>query len=141
MKTRVLLFSLLAIFAIGFASCTSVNKTTKSPNNYVEFQKADFNFTEQVIGEGAQTRILGIDWAHLFSKEDGVIMDDNVFGIPIIGNLPFKTSQSFAIYDLMQKNPGYDVVFYPQYETKTTGFPIIFTKSHTKVTARLAKIK
>ncbi len=141
MKTRVLLFSLLAVFAIGFASCSSVNKTMKSPNNYVEFEKADFNFSEQVIGVGAQTRILGIDWAHLFSSEDGVIMDANAFGIPIIGSLPFKSSQSFAIYDLMQKNPGYDVVFYPQYETKTSGFPIIYTKSITTVTARLAKIK
>ncbi len=141
MKTRIVLFSLLAVFAIGFASCSYTSKSMKSPNNIVEFEKSDFEFSEQVVGEGVQTRVLGIDWAHLFSSEDGAIVNENAFGIPIIGSLPFKSSQSFAIYDVMTKNPGYDVVFYPQYETKTTGIPILFQKSHTKVTARLGKIK
>jgi hypothetical protein len=113
----------------------------KSPNNHVEFEKSDFEFSGQVVGEGVQTRVFGIDWAHLFKSEDGMVIDANVFGIPIIGSLPLKSSQSFAIYDVMSKNPGYDVVFYPQYETKTTGIPLLFQKSHTKVTARLAKIK
>ncbi|PLX08973.1 MAG: hypothetical protein C0596_03985 [Marinilabiliales bacterium] len=141
MKTRVVLFSLVAALAIGFASCSYTSKTMKSPNNHVEFEKADFEFSGQLVGEGVQTRVLGIDWAHLFASEDAAIIDANAFGIPIIGSLPLKTSQSFAIYDLMSKNPGYDVVFYPQYETKTTGIPLLFQKSHTKVTARLAKIK
>jgi len=55
--------------------------------------------------------------------------------------LPFAGSQAYALFDLMEKNPGYDVVFYPQYETKITGIPLLFQKSQTTVKARLAKIK
>jgi len=112
----------------------------KTPNNYVEFKKDDFVFSEQVVGEGTQTRILGVDWAHLFVSKTGTI-ETNALSIPIIGNIPVVGSEAYAIWDLMDKNQGYDVVFYPQYETKLTGLPILFQKSKTTVKARLAKIK
>jgi hypothetical protein len=141
MKTRVFLFALVAILGLSFAGCNYTMKSMKSPNNYVEFQKDDFTFSDQVVGEGSQTRILGVDWAHLFKSETAVVVEANIFNIPIIGNLPIGGSQAFAVYDVMSKNPGYDVVFYPQYETKMTGIPLLFQKSHTVVKARLAKIK
>ena len=116
-------------------------KTMKTPNNYVEFKKDDFSFSEQVVGVGTQTRVLGIDWHHLFAFKTATIKTD-AFSIPIIGNLPIVSSEAFAIWDLMEKNgAGYDVVFYPQYETQTKGVPFIFQKSTTTVKARLAKIK
>jgi hypothetical protein len=141
MKTRVILLSLVAILAVAFTGCNYTMKSMKSPNNIVEFQKEDFTFSEQVVGEGTQTRILGVDWAHLFKSETAVVVEASMFNIPVIGNLPIGGSQAFAVYDLMQKNPGYDVVFYPQYETKITGIPMLFQKSTTTVKARLAKIK
>ena len=141
MKTRTIVLSLLAIFALSFSGCNYTMKSMKTPNNYVEFQKDDFTFSEQLTGEGTQTRILGIDWAHLFKSETGSIIEANAFNIPIIGNLPMGGSQAFAINDLMQKNSGYDVVFYPQYETQMTGIPMLYQKTRTVVKARLAKIK
>lgn len=141
MKTRTIVLSLLAIFALNFSGCNYTMKSMKTPNNYVEFQKDDFTFSEQLTGEGTQTRILGIDWAHLFKSETGSIIEANAFNIPIIGNLPMGGSQAFAINDLMQKNSGYDVVFYPQYETQMTGIPMLYQKTRTVVKARLAKIK
>ncbi len=141
MKTRLILLSLVAVFAIGFTGCSYTMKSMKSPNNYVEFSKDDFSFSSQVIGEGTQTRIIGIDWAHLFKSETATVVEASAFNIPIIGNLPVGGSQAYAVYDLMQKNDGYDVVFYPQYETKMTGIPLLYQKSHTVVKARLAKIK
>lgn len=141
MKTRVILFSLVAIFAISFSGCNYTMKSMKSPNNYVEFQKEDFTFSEQLTGEGVQTRILGIDWAHLFKSETASIVEASAFSMPVIGNLPMGGSQAFAVNDLMQKNPGYDVVFYPQYETHMTGIPLLYQKTHTIVKAKLAKIK
>lgn len=141
MKTRVILLSLVAILAISFTGCNYTMKSMKSPNNHVEFYKDDFSFSGQVMGEGTQTKIIGIDWAHLFKSETGTVAEASSFDIPIIGNLPIGGSQAYAVYDLMQKNEGYDVVFYPQYETKMTGIPILYQKSHTVVKARLAKIK
>lgn len=141
MKTRIILLSIIAVLAISFSGCTYTMKSMKSPNNYVEFQKSDFTFSEQAVAEGVQTKVLGIDWAHLFKSETGDIIEVSAFSIPIIGNLPIGGSQAYAVYDLMQKNPGYDVVFYPQYETKITGIPVLFQKSTTTVKARLAKIK
>lgn len=141
MKTRSLILSILVVSALILSSCSITNKNMKSPNNLVKFEKSDFEFSGQVIGEGTQTRIFGVDWANLFSSKSGNIVEPSVFNIPVVGNLPIKSSASYALYDIMEKNPGYDVVFYPQYETKVTGLPIIFQKSHTKVTARLGKIK
>lgn len=141
MRTKALLISLIAIFAISFSSCNYTMKTMKTPNNYVEFKKDDFTFSEQVVGVGTQTRVLGIDWRHLFAFKTATIKTD-AFSIPIIGNLPVVSSEAFAIWDLMEKNgAGYDVVFYPQYETQIKGVPFIFQKSTTTVKARLAKIK
>ncbi|HOZ29316.1 MAG TPA: hypothetical protein PLL66_00195 [Bacteroidales bacterium] len=141
MKTRTIVLSLLAIFALSFSGCNYTMKSMKTSNNYVEFQKDDFTFSEQLTGEGTQTRILGIDWAHLFKSETASIVEANAFNIPVIGNLPMGGSQAFAINDLMQKNSGYDVVFYPQYETQMTGIPMLYQKTRTVVKARLAKIK
>ncbi len=140
MKRRVFLVSLVVIFAIGFTGCNYTSKVMKTPNNYVEFKKDDFSFSQQVVGEGVQTRILGVDWAHLFVRKTGAI-DAGLLSIPVIGNLPLYGSEAYALWDVMEKNEGYDVVFYPQYETKITGIPILFTKSTTTVKARLGKIK
>ena len=141
MRTKALLISLIAIFAISFSSCNYTMKTMKTPNNYVEFKKDDFTFSEQVVGRGAQTKVFGIDWSHLFVSKTGSIQA-LPFSFPIIGNLPIAGSEAYAIWDLMEKNgAGYDVVFYPQYETQIKGVPFIFQKSTTTVKARLAKIK
>ena len=40
----------------------------------------------------------------------------------------------------MNNNQGYDVVFYPQYETVKKNY-VVFSKTTTKVTARLGKLK
>lgn len=141
MKTKILLFVSLATIVLIISSCGVVNKSMKNPNNIVEFERGDFEFSEQLVGEGTQTRIFGVDWTHLLGSRNGAEEKPNIFNLPVIGVVPLKTSQSFALYDLMDKNPGYDVIFYPQYETKINGIPFIYQKSHTKVTARLAKIK
>ena len=58
-----------------------------------------------------------------------------IIGTPVLGN------QMYAVYDLLEKNPGYDFVMYPQVYNKTTGVPGIFTKTDIKVSARLGKLK
>lgn len=43
----------------------------KEPNIRVEFTRSDFEFSELVTGEATETKILGIDFARLFLKEQG----------------------------------------------------------------------
>ena len=61
--------------------------------------------------------------------------------IPVIGNYGKGKVSSYALYNLMQENPGYDIVIYPQYEVKRFIIPVFYAKRTAKVTARLGKIK
>ena len=133
---------MLAIAASVFASCTIQSHSTKTPNNYVEFKKDDFKFSKQVSGEATEVKLLGIDIARLFSKKFGEIeVSRGAFQIPIIGGLIANKVNMYALYNVMKDNPGYDVVFYPQFETRTSGIPFLMQTTKIKVTTRLAKIK
>lgn len=155
--------SLLAGMAMLLSSCTVSNRTMKTPNHHIEFYKGDFEYSQQVSAEATSVRVLGIDWQRLFNWESGAIeteggnqvsqiaitgnaVSDNNFGtittiIPVIGDIAKGKVSSYALHKLMQENPGYDIVIYPQYEKKSYIFPIFYSKRTVKVTARLAKIK
>ena len=70
------------------------------------------------------------------SPNSGVWVEIGTF----IGN---KTA-NYSLYELMNGNPGYDVVFYPQYETKVfkpvLGIGFITKITKVKTTARLGKL-
>jgi hypothetical protein len=102
-----------------------------------------------VVAEATSTTILGIDFSRLFTKKTGTIESGSAGGlsiasIPVVGNLLSDKTANYALYELMSNNPGYDVVFYPQYETKVVrpilglGFLTKITK--VKTTARLGKL-
>lgn len=159
------------IFYVGFlvlsgffSSCSISNLAMKQPNNHIEFYKNDFHYSEQVTGEATSVKVLMIDWARLFHWKNGnvsgeefaspsmniglgvPIVDNPVVGlvsaaIPVLGEFTKGQVNNFALYDMMKKNPGYDVVLYPQYETKKFVIPFIYSKTKVKATARLGKIK
>lgn len=133
---------LFAAVAIAFSSCTTLSKSMKEPSNYVEFKKDDFEFSKQVSGEATEVKFLQlIDFSRLFKKELGETVGGfGQFQIPVIGGLIAKKVNFYALYNVMKDNPGYDVVFYPQYETHVTNLLIIKT-TKVKVTCRLAKLK
>jgi len=146
LKSTLLIIGLSAFVS----SCTSVNKAMREPNSRVEFKKDDFTFSGQLSAEATSTKILGIDFKRLFNVQTGTVNQDgmmalpiNIASIPVIGNLAFDKTGNYALYELMKANQGYDVVFYPQYET-TVKRPIglgIYKITTVKVTAKLAKIK
>ncbi len=68
-------------------------------------------------------------------------MQVSLTSLPIIGNYLGDKTGNYALYNMMTANPGYDVVFYPSYETVKTGIPILFMKTTVKAKARLAKLK
>lgn len=145
------MFTSLVVFAgmLFFAGCTSVHKTMREPNAKVEFDKSDFTFSEQLSATATSTMILTIDWQRIFKQEtgsvDGSSLDINFAMIPVVGNMLIDKTANYALYELMKNNPGYDLVFFPQYETKIEkpflGIGFIYKTSTVTTTARLAKIK
>jgi hypothetical protein len=136
----------------------------QTPNYHIEFYKADFESSQQLSAEATVVRILGIDWSRLFNWNGAYIYNssdassagipisigttvpiDPIVGIistaiPVFGDKAKGRVRSYALYTLMAENSGYDVVVYPQYETKKYLIPIFYSKRTAKVTARLAKL-
>jgi hypothetical protein len=127
--------ALLAVLALA-TSCSATLKSLQEPRSHFEFTANDITVSAPVTGEATVTRILGIDWARLFTSTAGFIESN----ASIIGAL-LNADEYYALYDLLEKNPGYDFVLYPQTTTKTTGVQGIFTTTEVKVTARLGKLK
>lgn len=134
------------ILMLGMASCSTTYRTMAEPNSQVLFNKADFTFSPQVTAEGKSVKVFGIDWIRLFSSTKVGSIDNSisVANIPVIGNLISDRTGGLSLYKLMEENPGYDVVFYPQYKRKVRrpffGIGIIYKKTTVETTARLAKI-
>lgn len=123
----------------------------REPNMRLNFEKKDFTLSDQVTGEATATKILGIDFKRLFLKESGTNKSDNlatfipinIASIPVIGGFVVDQTSGYALYDLMKKNPGYDVVLYPQFETtvkRPIGLGFIYKITTVKVTGRLGKL-
>lgn len=135
------------IFLI-LSSCTTLNQSMREPNTRVELQKEDFTLSDQLSANASSDKIIGIDFARIFTKKTGVIEGNSFLitlaSIPVIGNFTYDRTSNYSLYELMKSNPGYDVVFYPQYETKIVrpilGIGFIYKKTTVKTTARLGKL-
>ena len=136
-------FTILALLVAAFCmtSCSSLTRSMREPVVQFQLNSGDYTLSEPLTGTATSVRVFGIDWKRLFSDEGGTI------NAPIVTSslneltelLP--TTKSYAVYDLMDANPGYDFVMYPQYKTKTRHFLwLIYSKETTTVTARLGKL-
>lgn len=149
MKKLLSILSIVFIASIFFSSCTTLKTTMKEPNVRVELNKNDFNLSQQVSAEASSTKIIGIDWDRLFMKKTGTIesssMTINLASLPVIGNMMCDKTANYALYNLMNDNEGYDVIFYPQYATKVEkpilGMGFIMKKTTVRTTAKLGKLK
>ena len=127
---------LVLLFAtVLFSSCSSINSSMREPNMHVQFDKADFELTEQITAEASSTKVFGVDWKRLFNAQEGSIGAT----ASVFGSQPFNPTSKDALYNLLAANPGYDVIFYPQYEIYKKNF-IVFSKTTVKTTAKLGKI-
>ncbi len=149
MRKTMIKMAMLVVVLATFASCTTLNHSMREPNTRVNFTKSDFTLSEQVSAEDKTVKILGIDFERLFKKETGVVDNGassiSLANMPVVGTVLYDKTSNYALYNLMFTNPGYDVIFYPQYETKISkpvlglGFIVKITK--VKTTARLGKLK
>lgn len=143
---------MIAVGGLFLASCTSVNRSMREPNTRVELYADDFELSSQLSASAKSTRIFGIDFERLFNQETGSVVGGataamplpvDVAAIPVIGGFVVNPTQGYALYNLMEANSGYDVVFYPSFKTtveRPIGIPI-FTITTVEVTAKLAKMK
>jgi len=144
-KKIIVAITTLALVTTILSSCSSHNFSLREPNARVEFNKADFVISEQFTAEAQSTRILTIDWERLFQTNTGTIEGAGAASIPIIGSFISDNTANLALYEIMKNNPGYDVAFYPSYETKISkpalGIGILMEIKTVKVTTRLGKLK
>ena len=145
----------LAVALAGTAALSSCNtsmRVMREPVIRTELARNDWTLSEQVTGSASSTKILSIDFQRLFtSTTSGTIENPaamtlpSLTALPVIGGVVGDRTASYALYDLMQKNPGYDVVMYPQYETRVNkpllGLGFIYRKTEVTATARLGKLK
>ncbi len=139
---------LTGIIIATLSSCTTLNHSMREPNTRVNLNKSDFTLSDQVSANATSTKILGIDFERLFTKKTGVVEGGveaiSLASIPVVGNLVSDKTSNYALYELMTSNPGYDVVFYPQYETKVIkpflGIGFITKITTVKTKARLGKL-
>ncbi len=147
MKKAFLKTLMLGMLAVAVTSCTYTHHLMKEPNVRVDLNRNDFTLSDQVSADATTTRVLGIDWKRLFKASAGDINKDgsaslvpSIANIPVIGTVVADRTANYALYELMNNNQGYDVVFYPQYETVKKNY-IVFSKTTVKATARLGKLK
>ncbi len=144
----------------AFSSCTTMNHSMKHPNTLVNLNKSDFTLSDQVTAEATSTKILGIDFERLFTKRMGTVEGGGIGAgssrgsiysqaislavIPVIGTFIGNKTANYSLFNMMKENPGYDVVFYPQFETKVfkpvLGIGFITKITTVKTTARLGKM-
>jgi hypothetical protein len=148
-------FTIACAFAalVLMSGCVRTNRTIREPNHYVQFKKEDFSFSQQVEAERTMTQIFCINFDFLKSKKTAEISDRYNGGlvtllsrVPIVGEYIFpERAAMYAMFRLLEDNPGYDVIFYPQVETKISrpilGIGFLYKRTRVKVKARLGKLK
>lgn len=149
MNKQILKMVMFVALIAAFSSCTTLNHSMREPNTRVNLNKSDFSLSDQVSAEAKTVKVLGIDWARLFTKKTGTVAGGgsssiSLASIPVIGNFVADKTANYSLYELMNGNPGYDVVFYPQYETKVfkpvLGIGFLTKITTVKTTARLGKL-
>lgn len=144
------IFIVSVFMAITFGACTSIHKSLNDSNSRVNFSKNDFDFSEKLSAEAKTVKILGVDWARLFTKRNGSFSNGGttpigVGSLPVVGSIITDNTQAYAIHKLLEQNPGYDAVFYPQYTSSVIkpflGLGFIVKISDVKAEARLGKLK
>jgi len=150
MNKKIFIGALFASFLTVFSSCTTLNNSMREPNSRVEFSKSDFSLSSQVTGEAKTVKVLGIDFERLFKSEAAKVEGGSasslvdLASLPVIGNFVSDKTANYSLYNLMTNNPGYDVIFYPQYETEVVkpvlGLGFITKITTVKTKARLGKL-
>ena len=140
-KFRFLL--ILAVAMLAFTSCTSLTRTMREPNVRFELNADDMVLSEPITGTATVIRVFGIDWKRLFKAEYATACAP-VLGLSPMEFVSMPDGASQAIHDMLEKNPGWDFIMYPQTKSESyrvLGLGLLYSETETTVTARLGKLK
>ena len=131
------LLPILLLTVVLASSCSTTFRTMREPNVLFELTGRDYVLSDDAVtGEASVLYVFGIDWKRLFSHTDRAEFDAPIVGLEKI----IKGAEQYAIYDLMEKNPGYDFVMYPQVTKSYKQFPLIYRRVNVTVKARMGKL-
>ena len=134
MKRLIPIFVMVVLFA---TSCSTSFRTMREPNVRFELTGNDYTLSEEAVtGEATVLYVLGIDWKRLFGRADRADINTPVMGTFDI----IKGAETYALYDLMEKNPGYDFVMYPQVTKEYNRFIPFYSKVKVTIKARMGKL-
>lgn len=137
-----LISPLFAICILAFvATSCATSKSMRDSNTRLNLTPADMTISSTLSAEAKVVKVFGIDWKRLFKANSGNIEGGpSSFAIPVIGGFISDKSQGYALYELFNANQGYDCVVFPKFTTTNKNY-IIFSKTVTKVEAKMGKIK
>jgi hypothetical protein len=128
---------ILILTVVLASSCSTTFRTMREPNVRFELTGHDYELSDDAVtGEASVLYVFGIDWKRIFSHTDRAEFDAPIVGLENI----VKGAEQYAIYDLMEKNPGYDFVMYPQVTKTYKRFPLIYSRVNVTVKARMGKL-
>ena len=128
---------ILILVVLLASSCSTTFRTMREPSVLFELTGHDYVLSDEAAtGEATVLYVFGIDWKRLFGHTDRAEFDAPIVGLESI----VKGAEQYAIYDLMEKNPGYDFVMYPQMTKSYKQFPLLYRKVKVSVKARMGKL-
>lgn len=134
--------SILFLGTLFLSSCSLRMNGISNSNAQLNLTTDDVEISEQKEVIVEEKLIFGIDWKRARKKEIGQVRRRNSgIPIPVIGANSFSRAESYALYRLLEDNPGYDAILYPQFSGQAKGFLPIFFKTELTVKAKLVKLK
>ena len=131
---------ILLAAALVATGCASSYRSARHPSVLFELNSSDYEISEPVTGTAHVTRIFGINFEELFNSHTGDFSASIVGTDVSMAGLLSTLDKAIAIHDLLEKNPGYDFVLYPQF-TITGKSYIVYSTADITVTARLGRLK
>ena len=129
----------ISLFLFVVITCQACTKSESKKKIFI----FDFDKTMCFTPEPEEGKVIFKNKTGTVSGEGG-INALSLSSIPVIGNYIGDKTSAYALHDMMENNQGYDVVFYPQYDTKVSrpflGLGFIIKKTKVKATARLARL-
>ena len=131
---------ILLAAALVATGCSSAYRSARQPSILVELNSSDYELSEPVTGTAHVTRVLGINFENIFNSHLGDA-SSAVVGTSLDSfGLLSASDKACAIYDLLEKNPGWDFVVYPQFIITGKDY-LVYSDTDIIVTARLGRLK
>lgn len=140
MKRSILLIFGVTAMLLLCSSCVSTHMSITGSTPQLNIELKDLEVTEPVEATAVSVKLFGVDWGRLLSRNEA-----DVRGSVYTSLLSLDRTENYAVYDLLKKNKGYDIVLYPQFYKVTRkpflGLGLIYKVTEVKVSARMAKLR